>query len=325
MVDDKLSEDKIPLIVLVGQTASGKTSAAVELALRYNGEVVSADSMQLYKTMSIGTAKPTASEMKGIPHHLIDCLPLEASCSVADYAKMAHTAIFDIVSRGKTPILTGGTGLYIKAVTEDMLFDRDEKRSDEIRNNITRLLDNNGKEALFEKLLVLDPEEALKIDKNNPARLIRALEICELTKGTVTEYKKRNISNNSRYRVLKLGIGFHNREMLYQRINQRVDMMLQDGLLEEAAAILGASTQTAFQAIGYKELVGYFAKVESLESAAAKIKQESRRYAKRQLTWFRRDESINWVYRDNYQECRILEEDVFIKNICDIVDNFYKV
>lgn len=318
-------KSKIPLIVIAGPTASGKTSAAVELALKYGTEVVSADSMQLYRKMSIGTAKPTADEMKGVPHHLIDCLPLEAVCSVADYADMAHKAIFDIAERGHIPILAGGTGLYIKAVTEDMRFDSDEKHSAAVRERITELLNTKGKEALFEKLLELDPEEALVIDKNNPARLIRALEICEITGGTATDYKKRNISSDSRYNVIKLGIGFHNRELLYNRINMRVDMMLESGLLDEARKVLDEASQTAFQAIGYKELVGYFSGEESLSVAADKIKQESRRYAKRQLTWFRRDKEINWIYRDSEDGEALLNESDFLKKIFDIVDNFIKV
>lgn len=318
----KLNNKKIPLIVVLGPTASGKTNAAVTIAKHYNGEIISADSMQLYKGMSIGTAKPTLLEMDGIPHHLIDILELSEPFSVADYAVVAHQTIAEVHGRGKLPILVGGTGLYINAVVSDMQFSEKERTNEAVRSELAELLNSDGKEALFSELLRLDPEEAQLIDKNNPARLIRALEICITTNGTMTEYKKRNLSVESRYSTLKIGLSFQNREQLYERINLRVDKMLVDGLLDEARTVLRNGGKTAMQAIGYKELANYINGTGALDEAVERIKQESRRYAKRQLTWFRRDPSICWVLK---AVDTIAENDIVEKKICSLIDNFIKI
>lgn len=313
------TDNKIPLIVVVGPTASGKTDIAVEIAKRYNGEVVSADSMQIYKQMSIGTAKPTKEEMKRIPHHLVDILELSKDFSVADYAQLAHVAISDIYSRGKLPILAGGTGLYINAVTNDINFS-EMKKDDSVRENLTRILNEQGKEKLYEMLKELDPQEAEIIDKDNAPRLIRALEVCKLTGGTMTDYKKKNIEQPSRYNCLKIGIDYEDRSELYDKINKRVSLMQERGLVDEARDILSSTNnniKTAMQAIGYKELIEFFEKKITLDEALDKIRQSSRRYAKRQLTWFRRDKNIHWFYKTGQ-----INMDLFKKNIFNCIDNF---
>lgn len=315
-----MTTKKIPLISIVGPTASGKTGLAVFLAKKYNGEVVSCDSMQIYKEMSIGTAKPTEQEMDGIKHHLIDIFTLESPCSVADYAKLAHDAIADIHKRGKIAILVGGTGLYVNAVITDMQFDENEKTNDIIRAQLKEIFEKDGVEKLFSMLQELDPQEAEVIDRYNAVRLIRAIEVCKTTGGTVADYKKRNIANNSRYNVLKLGVSYDNRDLLYNNINKRVDLMLENGLLDEAKQVLQKGGKTAMQAIGYKELIGYFENTQTLLEATKKLKQETRHYAKRQLTWFRRDKEIKWFYRDLYENT-----DLYEKNICIAVDNFLKL
>lgn len=313
----KLEETKIPLIVIVGPTASGKTEIAVELAKHYNGEVVSADSMQIYKGMNIGTAKPTQEEMCGIPHHLIDFLELSQKFSVADYAKLAHAAISDIHSRGKLPILAGGTGLYINAVTKDINFSEMQK-DDRVKEELTQIYEQFGKEKLYEMLLLLDSQEASTIDRDNPVRLIRALEVCRLTGGTMTEYKRKNLELPSRYRCLKIGIDYQKRNELYDRINRRVSRMIEQGLLTEASEILASGNlQTALQAIGYKELIGYFNQSLTLEEATEQIAKSSRHYAKRQLTWFGRDEEIKWFYKT-----AATEMDLYKKNIYHCIDIF---
>ncbi len=313
----KIEDTKIPLIVVVGPTASGKTEIAVEIAKRYNGEVVSADSMQIYKQMSIGTAKPTQAEMCDIPHHLIDILELSEKFSVADYAKLAHEIISDIHNRGKVPVLAGGTGLYINAVIKDINFS-EIQNDDSIREELTLISQEFGKEKLYEMLIELDPQEASTIDKDNIPRLIRALEVCRLTGSTMTEYKKKNIELPSRYQCLKIGIDYKNRSELYDRINLRVSMMVEDGLIEEAKEILqSGNIQTAMQAIGYKELIGYFDGEITLQEATDNIRQSSRRYAKRQLTWFRRDEEVNWFYKS-----AVIDMNLYKKNIFNCIDNF---
>ncbi|MFZ2538463.1 MAG: tRNA (adenosine(37)-N6)-dimethylallyltransferase MiaA [Oscillospiraceae bacterium] len=315
-----IEHKKIPLICVVGPTASGKTEIAVEIAKRYNGEVVSADSMQIYKQMSIGTAKPTPTEMCDVPHHLIDMLELSEKFSVADYAKLAHEVIADIYSRGKVPILAGGTGLYINAVTKDINFSEINK-DDSVKEELTIILEKSGKEKLYEMLIQLDPQEANTIDKDNTPRLIRALEVCRLTGSTMTEYKKKNIELPSRYECLKIGIDYKNRSELYDRINFRVSIMVEDGLVEEAKEILASGNiQTAMQAIGYKELIGYFNGEITLQEAMDKIRQGSRRYAKRQLTWFRHDEDVNWFYKNTE-----IDMALYKKIIYNCIDNFIKI
>lgn len=295
-------ENKIPLIVIAGPTASGKTRLAIELAKIYNGEVVSADSMQIYKGMSIATAKPTAEEMQGIPHHLIDFLEPEQPFSVADYVKLAGDFIRDIYSRGKIPVLCGGTGLYISSLIDNVKFD-DTAGNETIRRRLEKEAQEYGKHELWERLKAVDEETALKVHENNLPRVIRALEVYEITGVPLSQHKINSRREQSPYKCCILGIGFEDRQVLYERINRRVDIMLENGLLYEAKDVYeNRSPATACQAIGYKELIPYLEGISDLETCIERIKQETRRYAKRQLTWFRRVDGIEWVNADKIDE-----------------------
>ena len=290
-----------PIIVVLGPTASGKTALAVELAKRYNGEVVSADSMQIYKGMDILTAKPNDAEMQGIKHHLIDFLESDSDFSVADYVKLANSAIDDIASRGKLPILAGGTGLYISSLIDNIKFD--ETTGDkEFREKLFNLAKEKGNHYLWEQLLEVDETTALSVHENNLPRVIRALEVYEKTGERLSEHKKTSRLEKSRFKPAMIGLTFSDRKLLYDRINKRVDAMISNGLLSEAEEIYkGKLLNTAHQAIGYKELIPYFSGQASLEDCIEKIKMETRRYAKRQLTWFRRDKRIFWIEVDKYK------------------------
>ncbi len=300
-----MEEDKIPLVAVAGPTASGKTALAVELALRLGGEVISADSMQIYKGMDIATAKPTAAEQKGVPHHLIGFLEPTEEFSVADYAVLAHRTIREVHERGKLPILAGGTGLYLDAVVNNISFAEIETDS-ALRAELAGLAREQGTECLLEELRAVDPESAARLHPHNLARIIRAVEVYRLTGIPMSEHQRRSRLTPRLYRTALLGLNFRDRQRLYDRIDLRVDRMLEAGLLEEARQVLAQdSLKTARQAIGYKELIPYFAGEETLAEAVGRIKQESRRYAKRQLTWFRRNERINWIYID---DCQNMEE-----------------
>ncbi|WMJ23107.1 tRNA (adenosine(37)-N6)-dimethylallyltransferase MiaA [Paludicola sp. MB14-C6] len=312
--------NKIPIIVVVGPTASGKTSLAVHVAKKYNGEVISADSMQIYKEMNIGTAKPTIQEMDGVPHHLIDFLEPNQSFSVADYVALAHKVIADIYSRKKIPVIAGGTGLYVASLLNNIQFSETQS-DDTIRNKLYSFAEQNGAEALHQKLMDIDPVSATAIHPNNIPRVVRAIELYELTGITMEEHQRNSRLVPSKYNALKIGLNYKDRSILYQRINQRVDLMIQDGLLEEASTILSSEyASTAMQAIGYKELSPYFNGLLSLDQAIANLKQQTRRYAKRQLTWFRRDDEIQWFYPDEYENIQLLQ-----KNIDNSIDNFINV
>lgn len=301
---------KQPIIVVLGPTASGKTALAVELAKHYNGEVISADSMQIYKGMDILTAKPTTSEMQGIKHHLIDFLEPETDFSVADYVRLANNAVDDVSGRGKLPILAGGTGLYINSLIDNIKFD--ETTGDkELREKLFCIAKDKGNHYLWEMLLRVDEATALAVHENNVPRVIRALEVYEKTGQKLSEHKKVSRLEESRFNPAMIGLTFSDRQLLYERINQRVDIMISDGLINEAEEIYrNKALNTAHQAIGYKELIPYFEKRASLEECIEKIKQETRRYAKRQLTWFRRDERIYWVEVDKFKNIVEISEKV---------------
>lgn len=290
--------EKIPVVAVVGPTASGKSRLAVELALQTDGEVISADSMQIYKGMNIGTAKPTKEEMRGVPHHLIDFADPSQPFSVADYVSLALECISEVYSRGKLPVLAGGTGLYIRSLLQNIQFidaDRDEK----LREELTRKAEREGPQALVAELESFDPESAQRIDPHNIVRLVRAIEIYRTSGVTMTEQLRRSKEAPSPYDACMIGLDFKDRQMLYDRINLRVDKMMEEGLLQEAKEVLSQSgSQAALQAIGYKELLPYFNGEYSLEEAVERIKRETRRYAKRQLTWFRRDTDVHWVIID---------------------------
>lgn len=301
---------KQPIIVVLGPTASGKTALAVELAKLYNSEVISADSMQIYKGMDILTAKPTEEEKQGIRHHLMDFLEPETDFSVADYVKLANMAVDDISRRGKIPILTGGTGLYINSLIDNIKFD-DTTGDKEYRERLLAIANEKGNRYLWERLLEVDEETALSVHENNISRVIRALEVYEKSGERLSEHKKSSRLEESRFEPAMIGLTFSDRQMLYDRINKRVDAMIDDGLVNEAKEIYySRNLNTAHQAIGYKELIPYFSGQASLEDCIEKIKMETRRYAKRQLTWFRRDKRINWIEVDKYENIEDILEKV---------------
>jgi tRNA dimethylallyltransferase len=309
---------KIPVITVVGPTASGKSRLAVELALHKNGEVVSADSMQIYRGMQIGTAKPTVEEMRGVLHHLIDFAELSQPFSVANYVELASKCIAELDSRGKLPIVTGGTGLYVRSLLHNIQFTEDDK-DEALRTELARKAEQEGVQSLVDELNRFDPQSAERIHPNNIGRIIRAIEIYRTTGITMTEQMERSRQIPTPYDSCEIGLDFKNRQTLYDRINLRVDLMMENGLLAEAKEVLSRpGSQTALQAIGYKELVPYFNAECSLDEAVERIKQGTRHYAKRQLTWFRRDESIHWIMIDDdsdfdeitRQAIRIIEEGV---------------
>lgn len=307
---------KKPLAVaLVGPTASGKSSLAVKIAKHLTGEVVSADSMQIYKHMDIATAKVTAEEMQGVPHHLIDFVEPWESFSVAEYKALALSCIDDIVRRGKLPVLAGGTGFYVDTVINNTSF-LDYEKTD-IRKKLLLRAESEGIEALWNELSKVDKESAEKIHKNDLKRIVRALELYSATGKTMTEQRRLSHLEESGYSFCLIGLTAENRQFLYDRIDRRVDLMLKNGLLEEAKSFFELEhSQTAKQAIGYKELKTYFDGVLTLEEATENLKRETRRYAKRQLSWFRRNENINWLYIDKESE-----ETLFIKSL-EIIENF---
>ena len=306
------------IICIAGPTASGKTALAVELAKELNGEVISCDSMYVYRRMNIGTAKPSEEEMQGIVHHMIDvCEPTE-EFSVSHYTEMATPILDDILARGKTAIVAGGTGLYMDALMKGNDFA--PVPSTGHRQQLERQLETEGLAPLLEQLQKIDPEAAER-SQNNPRRIIRALEVWLETGETITAHNLRTQAIPPRYSPLWLGLDFADRADLYERINLRVEMMLQQGLIEEIRELLSSGIPekcTAMQAIGYKEFVDALAGRSSMESAISQVQQSSRHYAKRQLTWFRRNSSIHWLTRqkeDGFKE--ILQKARQVAAQCD--------
>lgn len=308
--------ERIKTIFVVGPTASGKTSLSIELAKKFNGEIISADSMQIYKGIHIASAAPDEDEKCGIKHHLIEFLETDVQFSVADYVKLARKLIIEIDERGKTPIVVGGTGLYINALLDNTEFIESETDL-KLRAELEDLFDEIGGEAMLRKLAVFDSESAARLHPNNRRRIIRAFEVYKSTGKTITEQNINSHHKDFGIEPLVLGITFENRELLYNRINKRVDIMLEKGLLEEAKLSFDNNDKKgAFQAIGHKELYGYFSGEISLEEATDLLKQQTRRYAKRQLTWFRRDERINWMYPDICSS--------FVENAFESAEKFLK-
>lgn len=288
------------LICICGPTASGKTALSVALAKQLHTEIISADSMQIYRGMDIGTAKPSDEERQGVPHHLLDvCAPGEAF-SVARYVELADAAAQDILSRGMVPVVAGGTGLYMDALIECSTFSGDETDLS-VREKYQRMAAEQGNEAVHACLAKVDPEGAERLHPNNLKRVIRALEVYEQTGMTIDAFNRLHKRPAPKYAALKIGVCPAERQTLYDRIDRRVDQMLADGLLEETKHLLdrGALTGTAAQAIGYKELLGYLQGEAPLEDCVALLKQRSRNYAKRQLTWLKRDDNIRWIYYNN--------------------------
>lgn len=304
-----MAKSKPKVLAVCGPTASGKTWLGVELAIALGGEVISADSMQIYKGMDIASAKPSAEEMKGVPHHLIDFLDRSVTFSAADYVKLAHEKIGEILSRGKLPIIVGGTGLYIDSLLNNVNFS--EIKSDEAyRKELYRYAEENGNAALYDKLLSADLEAAENIHMNNLVRVVRALEVIHASGRKFSELKAESRLAESPYESLILGLNSADRAVLYDRINHRVDEMVKAGLVEEARELWRSSSlKTAANAIGYKELIPYFENTMTLADCIDKIKQETRHYAKRQLTWFRKNDSIEWIITDDFsKKCEIFEK-----------------
>ena len=302
---------KIPVIAVVGPTSSGKTSLSIEIAKRFGGQVVSADSMQIYEKMNIATAKPTEDEMQGVPHHLIGFQPIDKKFSVAEYVQLANECIHKIHNAGDLPVIAGGTGLYIDLLLQNIQFSKEES-NEELRQELTALFDEKGAEYMLEWLREIDPETANRLHLNDKSRIVRALEIYKLTGKTLTEQKVISRLEETPYDVLYIGINYRDRNVLYDRINLRVDLMIENGLLEEAEEFYNIpQDKTACQAIGYKELAPYFRGDLALEDCVEKLKLETRHYAKRQLTWFRKNENVNWVYPDDYENTQEMYIQVF--------------
>ena len=294
-------ENSIKVISIVGPTASGKTNLAVKLAQKFNGEIVSADSMQIYKGMQIATAKPTFDETEGVKHHLIDFVSPDETYSVAMFVKDASRCIADIYSRGKLPFMVGGTGLYVDSLLNNITFSveqRDEKLSLELR----KIYEDQGIDTLLKMLSEFDIDSANRLKaERNPKRIIRAIEFYKTTGITITEQNEKSKLVKSPYSPVKIGINYKDRAKLYERINKRVDLMLENGLVNEAKDVLSSKLSfTSIKAIGYKELLPYFNGEKTLDECVEKLKMETRRYAKRQITWFKRDLDINWLYADKY-------------------------
>ncbi len=292
--------DKIKIAVILGPTASGKTALGIEMAKRFGGEVVSADSMQIYEGMDISTAKPTPEEMNGIPHHLIGFLPRDMAFSVAEYVELAGKAIKDISDRGKLPIIVGGTGLYIDSLVENIKFP-DITSDEKVRKRISNDIETLGVDAVFERLKECDPETAAELHPNNKVRVIRALEVFELTGRKLSDLKAESRLQPSPYDAVMIGLNCRDRQKLYDRINKRVDIMVENGLEAESRAVYeNSQMKTAANAIGYKELIPYFKNEAEFSVCIDKIKQETRRYAKRQLTWFGKNAKIQWLMLDEF-------------------------
>ena len=287
---------KPKVIAIAGPTASGKTALSIELAKRLNGEIVSCDSMQIYKDMNIGTAKPTVEEMQGIKHYLIDCISPEHRYSVSEYKKQAIEAIDNIISRGKMPIIVGGTGLYLDALIygidfQEIEFDREYREElEEIAKT------QEGLDKLYLKAKEIDPEAIKIISNNDKKRIIRILEIYKATGKNKTEQNKESLKNGVKYDFLVFALNW-DRKTLYDRINLRVDLMIEQGLVEEVRNLIKKyqNFPTAMQGLGYKEVVKYFNGEFTKEEMVEEIKKQTRRYAKRQLTWFRKNKNTIWL------------------------------
>lgn len=287
---------KQKLIVVAGPTASGKTRLAIDIAKSVNGEIVNADSMQIYKYMNIGSAKPTLEEQSEAKHHLIDFLDPDEEFSVADYTDLAHKVIAEIASCGKVPIMCGGTGLYINSVVNDITFGEIETDY-KLREELNELAKQHGSQYLLDILKEFDPVSAQRLHPGNLRRIVRAIEFYRTTGIPISEHQEMTKQKESRYEPLMLCVKW-DREVLYDRINKRVDIMLNDGLLDEVKRLMemGYTKElNSMKGIGYKEIIDYFEGNMSLEDTVNLIKQSSRRYAKRQLTWFRRDKRIHWL------------------------------
>lgn len=302
--------EKKKVICVLGPTASGKTELGIKIAEKFKGEIICADSMQIYKGMSIASAAPTADERARVPHHLSEFLNYDESFTVGEYVKRARAKIEELSESGITPVIVGGTGLYISSLADNIIFTEAETDK-ELRGRLEKRMEEIGAEAMLEELRKLDSAAAEKLHPNNKRRIIRAFEIYETTGLTVTEQNRASRREENPYEYVMLGINYKDRQKLYDRINSRVDKMVEKGLVNEAATAFKnqkGESIGAVQAIGHKELFPYFKGESSLEECIEKLKQSTRRYAKRQITWFSRDERIVWLYPDE-------DEDIFKRAI----------
>ncbi|KGJ48299.1 tRNA delta(2)-isopentenylpyrophosphate transferase [Clostridium sp. NCR] len=300
---------KIPLVILTGPTAVGKTNLSIQLAKKMNMEIISADSMQIYKYMDVGSAKVTEDEMNGVKHYLIDEVTPDYSFSVSEFQERANDYINQIVKKGKLPLVTGGTGLYLNSLIYNMDFAKSDA-DNELREMLRLELEENGIDYMYEKLKSLDEEAANRIHKNNTKRVIRAIEVC-MSGKKMSDFSN-DLKLNEKYEPIIIVLN-RDREHLYRRINKRVDIMISQGLEDEVKTLLNmgySSDLVSMQGIGYKEIIKYLNNEYTYEEAIEIIKRDSRRYAKRQLTWFRRYENAKWFDLDNYNDEKILLDDV---------------
>ena len=307
---------KQPMIVLTGPTAVGKTSLSISLAKAVNGEIISADSMQVYKKMDIGSAKIRSEEMQGIPHYLVDVLEPEEEFHIVKFQQMAKKAMEDIYSRGKIPILVGGTGFYIQAVTKDIDFTEAQQEND-YRKELEALAEEKGGEHLHEMLRKVDPVSADAIHAHNVKRVIRALEFYHQNGSPISAHNEEQKQHESPYNLAYFVLNMP-RELLYERIDLRVDQMMKEGLLEEVSRLKEEGCHrgmVSMQGLGYKEILAYLDGEYPLEEAVRVLKRDTRHFAKRQLTWFRREQELTWVNKDqfSYQEDQILD---YMLEIC---------
>ena len=307
---------KQPLIVLTGPTAVGKTSLSISLAKAVNGEIISAESMQVYKKMDIGSAKIRSEEMQGIPHYLVDVLEPEEEFHIVKFQQMAKKAMEDIYSRGKIPILVGGTGFYIQAVTKDIDFTEAQQEND-YRKELEALAEEKGGEHLHEMLRKVDPVSADAIHAHNVKRVIRALEFYNQNGSPISAHNEEQKQHESPYNLAYFVLNMP-RELLYERIDLRVDQMMKEGLLEEVSRLKEEGCHrgmVSMQGLGYKEILAYLDGEYPLEEAVRVLKRDTRHFAKRQLTWFRREQELTWVNKDlfSYQEDQILD---YMLEIC---------
>lgn len=318
--------EKPKILAVVGPTASGKTSLAVELALQLDGEIICCDSMQIYREMSIGTAKPTEEEKRGVIHHLFDIKNPDEPFSAMEYVTLAEQAVADILSRGKLPVFCGGTGLYLDAFLRGGMPETPGADAD-LRAELAAFAECHGAEALHAELVRVDPESAAQAHPNNLRRVIRALEIYRLTGVPKSEWDRRSCELPSRYNAAVLGLVFEDRALLYDRIERRVDIMLEDGLLEETRALLDAGvferSPTAAAAIGYKELLPYLRGESTLDEGVTELKTATRRYAKRQLTWFSAKDYVHPLVMDG--ENGMLKSEQIVNNALALAERVWNM
>lgn len=295
---------KDKLIILTGPTAVGKTELSIELAKRYNGEIISADSIQVYKHFDIGSAKIKKCEMQGVRHHLIDCLEPDVSFNVAIFKDMAKASLYDIISRGKIPIVVGGTGFYIQALLYDIEFK--ETQDDGYRAKLQKIYEKEGQEALLKLLKECDPISYEIIEHNNIKRVIRAIEYYHQTGDMISKHNEQEKMKESPYNFAYIVLNC-NRDILYERIEKRIDIMIEEGLVEEVKGLFDnygvTRDMVSMQGLGYKEIASYLAGEISLEEAKYILKRDTRHFAKRQLTWFRREKEVTFLDKDIYKDC----------------------